>query len=35
MEIVCKSSQTVTEKMTMKQWKKEQAEDEMIGEVIN
>ena len=33
-EIVCKSSQTVTEKMTTEQWKKEQAEDKMIGEVI-
>ena len=33
-EIVCKSSQTVTEKMTTEQWKKEQAEDETIGEVI-
>ena len=34
MEIVCKSSQMVTEKMTTEQWKKEQAEDEAIGEVI-
>ena len=35
MEIVCRSSQIVTEKMTTEQWKKEQAEDETIGEVIN
>ena len=34
MAIVCRSCQTVTEKMTTEQWKKEQAEDEMIGEVI-
>ena len=33
-EIVCKSSQLVTEKMTTEQWKKEQAEDEAIAEVI-
>ena len=33
-EIVCKSSQIVTERMTTEQWKKEQAEDEVIGEVI-
>ena len=33
-EIVCKSSQLVTEKMTTEQWKNEQAEDEMTGEVI-
>ena len=33
-EIVCKSSQLVTEKMTTEQWKNEQAEDEAIGEVI-
>ena len=33
-EIVCKSSQIVTKKMTTEQWKKEQAEDEAIGEVI-
>ena len=33
-EIVCKSSQIVTEKMTTEQWKKEQAEDEAIGEAI-
>ena len=34
MEIVCKSCQTVTETMTTEHWKKEQAEDETIGEVI-
>ena len=34
MEIVCKGSQLVTEKMTTEQWKKEQAEDEVSGEVI-
>ena len=33
-EIDCKSSQLVTEKMTTEQWKKEQAEDEAISEVI-
>ena len=33
-EIVCKSSQLVTEKMTTEQWKNEQAEDKAIGEVI-
>ena len=33
-EIVCKSSQIITEKMTTEQWKKEQAEDEAIGQVI-
>ena len=33
-EIVCKSFQLVTEKMTTEQWKNEQAEDEAIGEVI-
>ena len=33
-EIVCKSSQLVTEKITMEQRKNEQAEDEVIGEVI-
>ena len=33
-EIICKSSQIVTERMTTEQWKKEQAEDEVIGEVI-
>ena len=33
-EIVCKSSQIVAEKMTTEQWKSEQAEDEVIGEVI-
>ena len=33
-EIVCKSSQLVTEKMTMEQWKNKQTEDEVIGEVI-
>ena len=34
MEIVCKSSQMVAEKMTTEQLKKEPAEDEAIGEVI-
>ena len=33
-EIVCKTSETVPEKMTTEQWKKEQAEDEAISEVI-
>ena len=33
-EIVCKSSQLVSEKMTTEQWKHEQTEDEVIGEVI-
>ena len=33
-EIVCKSSQLVTEKMTTEQWKNEKTEDEVIGEVI-
>ena len=34
MEIVCKSSQLITEEMTTEQWKREQAEDEAISEVI-
>ena len=34
MEIVCKSSQLVSEKITTEIWKCEQAEDEVIGKVI-
>ena len=33
-EIVCKSSQLVSEKMTAEQWKLEQAEDEAISQVM-
>ena len=33
-KIVCKSSPIVAKKMTTEQWKNEQAEDEVIGEVI-
>ena len=34
MEIVCKSSQLVSEKMTTEQWKGEQAEDKVIHKMI-
>ena len=33
-DIVCKSSQIITEKMTTEQWKREQANDETISQVI-
>ena len=33
-DIVCKSSQIITEKMTTEQWKMEQANDETISQVI-
>ena len=33
-DIVCKSSQIIPEKMTTEQWKKEQANDEIINQVI-
>ena len=33
-DIICKSSQTISEKMTTEQWKIEQANDEIIKQVI-
>ena len=34
-EIVCKSSQVISERMTTEQWKHEQNNDEIIGQVLN
>ena len=33
-DIICKSSQIIPEKMTTEQWKKEQASDEIINQVV-
>ena len=33
-DIICKSSQIIPEKMTTEQWKKEQANDEIINQII-
>ena len=33
-EIVCKSCQMILDRMTTKQWKKEQANDEIISQVV-
>ena len=34
-EIVCKSSQVISERMTTEQWKHKQNNDEIIGQVLN